>query len=425
MGADHIAMINILRSLQTRFRSEHRFDTKIPASNDQEGLFTHAARADEIVPRVDIPDFVAGSDRHIIVCPAGRVDLNVPRVVNGVVQDYKIQEPDGLPRRLPKFPTESIYPNLTISRMKDALCIPGGVAVSRDRRIIAETFTCYWDRRFHHALKRSPEGYRLKDSAEHSHVLPGKYLYLDFQHISHYGHFIADVLPRMWAYFFARDNLNISDLKVLISRKPEPFIKELLNFSGLSANDIHEIDKPAQVEELFVATKALQLQDYAAPVLQQVWNTIGFRATSGTDGPRRIYLSRSRHAQRMLLNELDVEQMFSAHGFEIVHPEELPVPKQIDLIAHAELVAGTSGSNLFTLAFQRNLKSAFIITSPALIHITDSLLQVGRRCDLRTYIGEVNTSHPSYDEHWVHSPWTIQNLGDLERAVGEWTRDFS
>jgi len=418
-------MINFLRKLQRRLLAKTTTHSERATTSTDISFIEKCARADEIVPRVDINAFLRGTNCHILVCPAGRVTLNVPRVMNGVIPDYKIQEPDGLPKKLPSFPNESAYPDLTISRMANVLCIPGGVAISQDRSIIAETFTCYWDRRFHHALIRSPKGYKFKEAPNAAKALSGRYLYLDFQHISHYGHFIADVLPRLWAYSYARDYLNIVDLKILLTRKSEPFIHELLKFFGFTKDDIYEIDHPVMVEDLFVATKALQLQDYVAPVLQETWRTIGFRATTSLIGAKRVYLSRARHPQRMLLNESDVEQLFRAEGFEIVYPEELSVSEQINTIIRSEIVAGTSGSNLFTLAFQQKLKSIFIITSPALIHITDSLLQVGRQCDLRTYIGEVATSHPSYDEHWVHSPWLIQDLGDLERAIGEWTRDFS
>jgi len=418
-------MINLLRNLQSRLLPHPTTHSEEAPTSTDISFIEKSARANEIVPRVDINAFLRGTNCHVLVCPAGRVTLNVPKVMNGVIPDYKIQEPGGLPKKLPKFPNESTYPDLTISRMENVLCIPGGVAISQNRYIIAETFTCYWDRRFHQALIRSPKGYKLKEAPATAKALSGKYLYLDFQHISHYGHFIADVLPRLWAYSYARNYLNIADLKIILTKKSEPFIHELLTFFGFAKNDIYEIDHPVMVEDLFIATKALQLQDYVAPVLQETWKTISFRATKSLIGAKRVYLSRARHPQRILLNEIHVEQLFRAKGFEIVYPEELSISEQINTIIHSEMIAGTSGSNLFTLAFQQKLKSIFIITSPALIHITDSLLQVGRQCDLRTYIGEVAISHPSYDEHWVHSPWLIQDLGDLERAIGEWTEDFS
>jgi len=418
-------MRGLINKLRKRLVPDSKNRSQSADAHENTSIFEKTARADEIAPRVDLTTFLHDTNCHILACPAGRVALNAPRVMNGVNPNYKIQEPDGLPKKLPSFPSESFYPDLTISRLANVLCIPGGVAISQDRSILAETFTCYWDRRFHHALIKSPIGYKLKEIPAAAKTLSGKYLYLDFQHISHYGHFIADVLPRLWAYSYARNYLNIPDLKILLTRKPEPFIHELLNLYGFARNDIHEIDQPVLVEDLFIATKALQLQDYVAPALQETWNTISLRATSGVASAKKVYLSRARHPQRMLLNEIDVEQIFKAKGFQIIYPEELSVCEQINLIAHAKIIAGTSGSNLFNLAFQQNLKSAFIITSPALIHITDSLLQVGRRCDLRTYIGEVATSHPSYDEHWVHSPWVIQDLRDLERAVGEWTQDYS
>lgn len=388
-------------------------------------LYKSSARADQIVQRVGANDFASTPDCHMLVCPAGRAALNAPIVTNRNPPTYRIQEPYGVPRQLPEFPSESFFPDLTISRISNVTCVPGGVAISCDGRVIAETFTSYWDQRFHHELKKSAEGYRLKTSIGETQPLAGRFFFLDFQHLAHYGHFIADVLPRLWGYYHLRDLQNMPDLKILITRKSEKFIKEILDYSDLNHGDIIEIDRPVMVEEVFFATKALQLQDYSAPVLRQVWNTIGIRAGQCSSGGKRIYLSRSRHPQRQLLNEIDVERIFQSHGFEIVFPETLSFSDQVKCIAEAELIAGPSGSNLFTLAFQQKMKSAFIITSPLLIHITDSLLQIGRKCELRTYIGEVETTHPSYDEHWVHSPWKIADIDDLTAAVETWVRNFS
>lgn len=419
-------MISIFEKVRRKLRRFSASDAPITfeATIGNE-LFKVTERADEIVSRVRTADFINNRDCHMLVGPAGCVPLNAPKVVNKNVPSYRIQEPYGIPRPLPDFPTASFYPDLTISRLSDATCVQGGVAISRDRKIIAETFTSHWDRRFHHALKKSPAGYTLQENLSEPKYLEGKYFFLDFQHLSHYGHFIADVLPRLWAYYYLNDLFNIGNLKILITRKPEPFIKEILSYSGINSHDIVEIEESIVVEELFVATKALQLQDYSAPVLRQIWDTIGLRAGKKNDRGKKIYLSRSRHPQRQLLNEIEVERIFQSHGFQVLYPEGLSFSEQAEWIVGAELIAGPSGSNLFTLAFQQNMKSAFIITSPALIHITDSLLQVGRRCELRTYIGEVATTHPSYDQHWVHSPWVIADMDDLTEAVANWVRDFS
>lgn len=67
---------------------------------------------------------------------------------------------------------------------------------------------------------------------------------------------------------------------------------------------------------------------------------------------RRLYISRRRQtAFRRLLNEAQLEALFTARGFEVVYPEELSFKEQVRLFSAAAVVAGPAGSNMINLVF--------------------------------------------------------------------------
>ena len=75
-----------------------------------------------------------------------------------------------------------------------------------------------------------------------------------------------------------------------------------------------------------------------------------------TDTGAALFLSRARHHAVVAGNparvrtdpewERFVETRFAEAGFDVVHPEELPVSRQISLVRGADLIAGLSGSAL-------------------------------------------------------------------------------
>ena len=93
--------------------------------------------------------------------------------------------------------------------------------------------------------------------------------------------------------------------------------------------------------------------------------------------------------------------------------------RQVGLFANAEVVVGTSGSNMFNLAFQRRLRATLILASPLLVHYTDVFLQCGNKSHLTYFMGEPATDHPNFDDQNVHSPWHL-DLASFSRALDEW-----
>lgn len=66
---------------------------------------------------------------------------------------------------------------------------------------------------------------------------------------------------------------------------------------------------------------------------------------------RRLYISRAQVQRRRISNEADLVEALERHGFETIHPQMLPISKQIELFSEAEAVVGSFGSGLTNLIF--------------------------------------------------------------------------
>jgi capsular polysaccharide biosynthesis protein len=375
--------------------------------------------ASDITERVDVARFASGRNVSILAADEGSMDLVHPVIRPESASSFHIQKPAGMPPKPEGFLTAVDFPAMALSRLDEAICLPGGVALSSDKVILSDIFAAPWDHMHHHVRPAEDGRYQLHTEALVETRLSGRYLYLDYQHFDHYGHFLMDVMSRLWAYDYAL-GLGVRDLKVLIRASPTTYAHDLLRGYGVDPDRIVEIDRPLVCEELFVASKSLQIQEYVSPHADQIWRKVRDGARKSLSGLERIYVSRSRHPIRSLTNEHEVEAIFEARGFKVLHPQELEAADQVTAFANAQLIAGASGTNMFNLAFQDRLTSALIITSPFLIHYSEQFLNGGRPTELQYFIGAPDRDDPRFNQHDVNSPWKIPDLDALARAVDDW-----
>ncbi len=363
-------------------------------------------------------EFKRGRDVHLLVAPSARQSLELPLVLNMPVADVLIQRPQGMPLQGSSFVTSIDVPEMTIARVSEATCLPGGVLLVEPGIVLEESFSATWECTHHHHLLLADGTYSLKGAYGEVERLPGRFICLDYQHYTHYGHFLVDVMSRVWAADYLEAVLGIDDVRILVRGSPVVFADSLLDLFGIPAGRLVPLAGPVQVDELFVATKSYQIQEYTSSLATATWKRIS-NAARGQGGPERIYISRSRNGQRSLLNEADVEDLVSARGFVVIHPQDLPIPDQVGLFANAELVVGTSGSNMFNLAFQRRLRAALILVSPVLVHHTDVFFRYGHRSELAYFVGDRATDHPGFQQMNVHSGWKVE-LDAFAEAFDQW-----
>jgi len=130
------------------------------------------------------------------------------------------------------------------------------------------------------------------------------------------------------------------------------------------------------------------------------------------EGSDRVYVSRSRITdKRKMINELEVEERLIQEGFSIVHPQELPVFKQIQIFNNASFVIGATGAQMANTLFMKPGATAFEIcpSNYAGIWVRNICYMAG--VDWRSHY------FPSPINELPHSAWIFSYKVDVETLM--------
>jgi capsular polysaccharide biosynthesis protein len=183
---------------------------------------------------------------------------------------------------------------------------------------------------------------------------------------------MTEQLSRMWAWDTAVGcDPGVRALLHAIMRRPalEPFETELYTAAGVPSEGLVLAQEPVLVERLYAATPMFSNHEYVHPDIQQVWDSVSDRLVAQApdrDYPTRIFCSRGT-SKRACRNSGQVEELFAAHGFEIILPERYPLAQQVALFRSAQVVAGFAGSAMLTLALSREPKRVLLVSSRSYI----------------------------------------------------------
>lgn len=178
--------------------------------------------------------------------------------------------------------------------------------------------------------------------------------------MTHFGHFLLETLPQLYWTFIQKSDNHIFhpwlDAEWIENWETVPHIKDTLSALGLSPNSIRLARYPAEFARLHLAPRRTPLEGHSlgprAAIFDFVADTINGRLGAVEAGVG-LYLSR-RHLQRETVeNEEEIEEIFKAHGFDVVHPQELPFSEQVRMVNGASVVAGLGGSAMHLGVFLR------------------------------------------------------------------------
>lgn len=225
----------------------------------------------------------------------------------------------------------------------------------------------------HRTLQSAPADMRARPSSAQPRELDGSYFYLDSEFSGHFGHAITEQLSRLWAWRTVKEH--DPDAKCLLltrrpadgrpARKIAGFERFLYGAAGVDPDDLVLEAGAVAVERMYAATPMFAQPQYAHPQVAELWREVGDRlaAQAGEhERPRRIFCAR-KHGKRACHNGADVERLFADNGFDVIYPEDYPMSEQVALFRAAEVVAGYSGSALFTAMFCSEPKHMVMVSS--------------------------------------------------------------
>ena len=186
-------------------------------------------------------------------------------------------------------------------------------------------------------------------------LLPGRHLYAG-QFWSHFGHFMAESLSRLWALDHISETI---DSILFIPKRPhrqQAMVQYQRDFLKLLQIDlpVQIIDAPTEVEELIVPGQGFGLGAIAAgtPKFRSFFAN-RFATDIAADGPESLYLSRSGLAgmEGSALHETALETSLARDGFETYHPQQHSIAEQVARYKAAKRIAGLDGSALHLFGF--------------------------------------------------------------------------
>ena len=184
---------------------------------------------------------------------------------------------------------------------------------------------------------------------------PGRWLYGGIW-FDHYGHFLLETLARAW---------HLADLAgpVVFHRAPDRpggqiastmtrWQVELVSALFGTPSRIHFVTRPMEFEELVVAEAGCVLGERCTTHQAAALATIGARITATSPTTvrlgRMLWLSRSSLTRGCVVGEREFEAELATAGFEVIHPETMPLSDQIRAFDEAQIVAGFTGSAFHT-----------------------------------------------------------------------------
>jgi capsular polysaccharide biosynthesis protein len=170
-----------------------------------------------------------------------------------------------------------------------------------------------------------------------------------------WGHWLIDFLPRL--HLLRMAGYRIERLRFLLPQDCPEYGLFLLRQTGLNDDHFVFYDADAyqvQVDELILPTtlrKHSRLHSLFAEATR-AWTRFVIPAGLSPGGKRRLFISRTRFGStRNLTNRARIEALAAEAGFEIIHPETIPLRVQVALFASARQVMGEYGSGLHNTIF--------------------------------------------------------------------------
>jgi capsular polysaccharide biosynthesis protein len=173
------------------------------------------------------------------------------------------------------------------------------------------------------------------------------------------GHFLANSFSRAWPVL---DKKYQNHTFVIVSDgRLAPNGEEFYKLIGIKK--LLFIKKPVRFKNILIPDSCFDYTKlYANKKFSEIFKKIAASVKSDPKSPKKIYLSRTKFTNNMVLGEKQIEKIFETAGFEIIHPQiptnngwkVIPLKKQIQLMKGADVIAGVEGTGLHMSLFAKD-----------------------------------------------------------------------
>ena len=182
-----------------------------------------------------------------------------------------------------------------------------------------------------------------------------------------YGHWLLEFVPRLLSF---NDHACPADFPICIDDHMPETHRQVIKLMDDRDRPVMALPPiPTRFRELGIAPvptffpfdtrpglptyDAIWPEDVLGAMRHKILERLAAKGVDLRQTGRRIILSRRGFVQRQLLNEVEITETLSRHGFEIVHPERLTFEEQVQLFNSADTIVGSASSALINCIFCR------------------------------------------------------------------------
>lgn len=228
-----------------------------------------------------------------------------------------------------------------------------GGLFDQDKRSIREGFLWRGKERMSRAPRERPQA-----------TIAQKALYLGWMFPA-YGHVLLESLSRCWAVPQSSARLFVFHAPTV--QAPPPFALEFLSAFDIRPDQIVIPTAPTLFTDIDIPAPGLELHGRAffGNAMRHVYEKISGFADRPQDRP--VYISRSRLPghRRAIVGEAVLEKALAQQGFEVAHPELMPLSDQIALFRNRKIFVGAMGSAMHNIVFNRRGAQTLYLTGHA------------------------------------------------------------
>lgn len=331
------------------------------------------------------------------------------------------------------YPEIIEHPRMDLRHYRGHVGMGGGGLLYTGHSILPDSF------RWH--LKQSPNNSHIRSESPMLARIPprfvptrqleGDHYFLDCIHSAHFGHVMTEMVCRLWGWDQAkREFPDLKAVYYLPRRKAHRrgLVDALLTAYGIDPSDIVLLTEPTVSESVVSAMPMWHNAEpyHAHPRLTETWERLAdglLRQASPGETPERIFVSRSADLwRRTCRNMREVEDRFTAHGFVVVRPEELPLGDQAKVFGDARVIAGFAGSAMFNLTYARKAETFIVLEHDSYTHRNEHLYTSLLGGDVHYFWSPADVAHPpgGFSRQAFQSAWEFdfdRNGAELEQLL--------
>ncbi len=208
-------------------------------------------------------------------------------------------------------------------------------------------------------------------------------------YFQHWGHFLIDLIGRLWVYASERVDTNNLKLAYIGEEEPKGNFLEFFELLGIPEENLIHITEPTRFKKVIVPEFSCKSCEWYSDEYKSIFDFMVYKVDEEKyksvelSKLEKVYLSRLSFGKARIteFGENKIVEWFESNGFSSFSPEKLTVRDQIYLWNHAKEIACLDGSIPLGVAFCNNPELILtVLHKTSLEHLNLELFLLMRGC---------------------------------------------